>query len=136
MKDELEEGVEEGVSTGRVVRECSRLRDSVSYLISDKGDKVVRIHIQSNKKGMHNHTSWIKGREEEESWFSGYRAASRISTLTVQSSVSRLYPEPGGLTFRSKLNCKEVKPITVSPSKGVFTRILPFLQYRVMLYLS
>jgi len=139
FEDELKEEVEERTSSRRSIRKGFRFRDCISQLISDKRDKLFGIHIQSNKKGTHYFTSFTgeEEKKEEESWLPGYRAASRISTLKVQRSVSRLYPGPGGLTLRSKLKCKENKPIPVfSPSKEIFTRILPFLQYKVKLSLS
>ena len=132
--DKFKEKEEEGLSSRRAVRETLWFRDCISHFISDKRDKFFRIHIQTDKKGTHCFTSFVReeGKKEEESWCQRYRAASRISTSLMQRSVSRLYPGPGGLTFESKLKCKEDKPIPLfSPSKRVFTRILPFLQYKI-----
>jgi len=136
--DKFKKEVKEGLSSGRSIGKTLGLRDCITYFVDNKRDKLIGIYIQTNKKRTHCFTSFSrKVRGEEGSWLPGYRAASRMSTLKVQRSVSRSYPGPGGLTFKSKLKCKEDKPISViSPSKGVFTRILPFLQYKVNLSLS
>ena len=132
FKEDLLDSFKELLSTFRGVGERKGFTESGTILIHYTGDNLPQVNVQTNIKGIHAFTSFPReeGDKEGESWWPGYRAASRMSTQRVRCSVSSLYPGPGGQTSTSTLKCLEGKSTPeLPPSEVIITRILPLLQY-------